>query len=130
MSCEYISHVSLSQRGATLGLTVVLASAVVSGCGATEECDPEAVEAFQRLPRFNGVEVDLHGSSGIGCTETVEPADPDAFVAHYEEAMRHAGWEVLPDGDGVFGKDPSGGVRIDRLEGNAVGVYVLSPDDF
>lgn len=108
----------------------MLASGALSGCGSTENCDPRAVEEFELLPAFNGVDVNLHGSSGIGCTDTVEPADPDAFVAHYEEAMRHAGWDVVFDGDGIFGKGPSGGVRIDPLEGHDVGVYVLSPDDF
>ena len=130
MSSDHPEQVSLTQRCATLGLLVVLASGAVSGCMSSEKCDPKAVEAFQSLPPFHGVEVDLHGSSGIGCTDTVKPADADAFVAHYEEAMRNAGWNVLPDGDGVFGKGPSGGVRIDRLEGNDVGVYALSPDEY
>ncbi len=30
--------------------------------------------------------MDLHGSTGIGCTDTVTPSDPHAFVGHYEEA--------------------------------------------
>lgn len=111
-------------------LMVVLASAAVSGCGSTEECDPRAVAAFQRLPPFDGIEVDLHGSSGIGCTDTVDPADPDAFMAHYEHVMRRAGWHVLSTGDGVLGRGQYGAVRIDPLEGHDVGVYVLTPDDF
>lgn len=113
-----------------VALLGVLAAVAVSGCGSTEECDPKAVEAFQHLPPFDGVKVSLHASSGIGCTDTVEPADPEAFVGHYEEAMTNAGWEVLSHGGGVVGKGPSGGVRIDRLEGHDVGVYVLSPADF
>ena len=62
--------------------------------------------------------------------DTVEPRDPVAFVAHYEEAMRDAGWTVLPNGDGFSGKGPAGVVRFDRLEGNDVGVYLLSPEDY
>ena len=113
-----------------LGLLAALGSASVSGCGSSEDCDPEAVTAFESLPPFEGVSVDLHGSPGIGCTDTVKPADPDAFVAHYRKAMRHAGWSVAADDSGVFGKGPVAGVRIDFLEGDDVGVYLLSPDDY
>ena len=64
------------------------------------------------------------------CTDTVKPPDPDAFVAHYEDAMRDAGWAIVSDGDGFSGKGPAGRVRVDRLEGNDVGVYLLAPDDY
>jgi len=37
--------------------------------------------------------------------------------------------EVVADRDGVFGKGPAGGVRIDRLEGIDVGVYAVSADE-
>ena len=73
--------------------------------------------------------MDLHGSAGIGCTDTVTPSDPDAFLNHYEQAMRDAGWSVSTDASGVFGLGPSGGVRVDRLEGSDVGVYALSLDE-
>ena len=99
-----------------------------SGCvAAHEKCDPDAVAAFESLPAFDGVEVELHGSPGIGCTDTVKPADPDAFVSHYTQAMRGGGWTVTPDEAGVLATGPSGRVRIDRLEGNDVGVYLLAP---
>ena len=44
--------------------------------------------------------------------------------------MRQAGWEVGTDSPGVSGNGLNGGVRIDRLEGDEVGVYVLSPDEY
>src|SRR4051794_33096217 len=110
---------------------VPLWSLLLLGCGAigTEKCDPDIVKAFRDLPPVEGVEVDLHGSPGIGCTDTVTPSDPKAFLDHYEQAMRDAGWSVTSDGSGFFGTGPSGGVTVDPLEGNDVGVYALSLDE-
>lgn len=99
-----------------------------------ETCDPVAVNAFESMPAYPGAEVELRVSPGIGCTDTVQPADPDAFIDHYEKAMRDAGWTVRSDDDafgrGASGTGPSGGVRLDRLEGDDVGVYVLSPSGY
>lgn len=103
--------------------------ALVASAGG-EACEPGAVRAFDSLPPFPGVEVDLQGSPGIGCTDTVQPADPDAFIAHYEREMRNAGWTVVRDGDGFFAAGPAGGVRIDRYEGNDVAVFLPSAADF
>lgn len=94
-----------------------------------EKCDPRIVKAFRALPPADGIDVDLHGSAGIGCTDTVGPTDAKAFMDHYERAMRDAGWKVTSDGTGIYGTGPSGGVRLDRLEGNDVGVYALSLDE-
>ncbi|CAN7340751.1 hypothetical protein [Knoellia sp. LjRoot47] len=74
--------------------------------------------------------MDLHGSTGIGCTDTVQADGPAAFVAHYEKAMADSGWTVARDGSGVFGRSDVGGLRFDPLEGNSVGVYALSPDEY
>ncbi len=110
-----------------VGILAVLASLATSGClAAHEKCDPKAVAAFESLPSFDAVEVELHGEPGIGCTDTVQPTDPDAFVTHYVKAMRRAGWTVTPD-TGVLATGPNGRVRIDRLEGNDVGVYLVAP---
>ena len=116
--------------GLGVALVLTLGSCLVFlAVGGNEKCDPEAVKAFRSLPAYPGVEVDLHVSPGIGCTDTVQPPDPDAFINHYEQEMRSAGWTVLSD-DGVFGNGPSGGVRFDRLEGTDVGVYVLAPEEY
>jgi hypothetical protein len=111
------------------GLILTSGCAVVRAISETENCDPRIVKAFRALPAAEGVTVDLHGSTGIGCTDTVTPSDPEAFVDHYEQAMRNAGWTVMIDGSGVYGRGPSGGLRLDRLEGNDVGVYALSLDE-
>jgi hypothetical protein len=115
-----------------LGSALLVAGLLTSGCSLypAETCDPRIVEAFHALPALDGLEVDLQGSPGIGCTDTVTPADPEAFVDHYEGAMRDAGWAVDVDGDdGVFGRGPSGGIGLDRLEGDDVGVYAVSLED-
>lgn len=120
-----------------VGLTLVVGAgsgiALLVNAGG-EKCDPVAVTAFESMPPYPGAEVELRGSPGIGCTDTVQPPDPDDFIDHYERAMRDAGWTVHSDdgalGRGVFGRGPSGGVRLDRLEGNDVGVYVLSPSGY
>jgi hypothetical protein len=121
----------MTRRGATGALVAAMASSLLVGCDAfvTPECDPAIVKAFRALPPVDGVEVELHGSPGIGCTDTVTVSDPDAFVDHYEQAMRGAGWSVTKDGEDVFGKGPSGGVLLDRLEAQRVGVYALSLDE-
>jgi hypothetical protein len=113
-----------------LGMLAVLASTGLSGCASEEKCDPEAVKAFKSLPAVQGVEVNLLVSPGIGCTDTVQATDPQGFVSHYEKAMRDAGWTVQTEGGGVFGKGPSGGVRVDQLEGKDVGVYALSAEEY
>ncbi len=104
---------------------------LLAGCAdsSAPSCDPGIVKAFRALPVVGGVDVALHGSTGVGCTDTVAPSDPDAFLSHYEQAMRNAGWRVSTDATGVFGRGPSGGVRVDRLEGNEVGVYALALDE-
>jgi hypothetical protein len=108
-----------------------LCGTLLSGCdtASTSDCDPGIVKAFRALPAVQGVEVDLHTSTEIGCTDTVTTSDQDAFVQHYKRAMLHAGWRVSTDLSGVFGLGPSGGVRVDRLEGDSVGVYALSLDE-
>lgn len=98
--------------------------------GVFVECNPEAVQAFESLPAYRGVEVDLQGSAGIGCTDTVQPADPAAYIDHYERVMRVAGWQVARDGEGLRGTGPAGPVRIDHYEGNDVMVFLPSADDF
>ena len=98
--------------------------------GATGQCDPAAVETFQSLPAFPGVEVELKGSPGNGCTDTVQPADPAAFIDHYERVMRDAGWQVARDGAGLRGNGPTGPVSIDNYEGNDVVVFLPSAGDF
>lgn len=117
-------------RGLAGSLLLGVGAMLLAGCGGSEAtCDARIVEAFRALPPVEGVDVDLHGSPGIGCTDTVTPADPDAFMEHYERAMRKAGWEVVTDSSGTFGRGASGGVRLDRLEGDDVGVYALSRDE-
>jgi hypothetical protein len=120
----------------TLGCTLLISGLILTtGCAAvrgmteTEKCDPRIVEGFRALPPADGIDVQLHGSAGIGCTDTVTPSDPDAFIGHYERAMRNAGWTVLMDGSGIYGRGPSGGLRLDRLEGHDVGVYALSLEE-
>jgi len=112
-----------------LASVAVGVAAPLSGCSETPSCDPAAVRVFQSLPAAQGVDVEPQGSAEIGCTDTVQPSDPAAFVTHYAEAMRAAGWTVVIDGDGVLGTHQGGAVRLDRLEGNDVGVYVMAPSD-
>ena len=90
---------------------------------------PPRAETFQSLPAFPGVEVDLHASAG-GCTDTVEPADPAAFIDHYERVMRDAGWRVARDGAELRGTGPAGRVHIDSYEGNEVVVLLPSTSDY
>jgi hypothetical protein len=75
--------------------------------GATGQCDPAAVQTFQSLPAFPGVEVELKGSAGNGCTDTVQLADTAAFIDHYELVMRDAGWHVARDGASTARKRPN-----------------------
>jgi len=127
---------SMNLAEKSLGCVLLISGLILtSGCAAvramteTENCDPRIVEAFRALPPADGIEVDLHASAGIGCTDTVTPSDPEAFMDHYERAMRKAGWTVVVDGSGSFSRGPAGGLRLDRLEGNDVGVYALSLDE-
>ena len=98
--------------------------------GVFVDCDPEAVNAFQSLPAYPGVEVDLQGSEGSGCTDTVQPADPDAFLTHYEQAMRDAGWQVIRTGDDLLATGPTGDVQMDHYEGNDVVVFLQPGSGF
>jgi hypothetical protein len=93
-------------------------------------CDPAAVATFESLPVFPGVDVDLQGSPGNGCTDTVQPPDPAAFIAHYERVMRDAGWPVSRDGEGLLGTGPAGPVSINNYEGDDVVVFIPSAGDF
>lgn len=111
---------------------LICAPAVLSSCLLDTSCEAGQLRAFKELPKVDGVSVHLHVSPGVGCTDTVSVHDPDAFVAHYEQAMRDAGWKVEADEDqkGVYGTSRSGGVRVDRLEGHSVGIYALSPSEY
>ena len=56
-------------------------------------------------------------------------------MAHYEKAMRDAGWTVedgVPfagHGPAFGGREPAGMITMVRLEGNAVGVYSNSAEE-
>lgn len=121
----------MTRRHATAALIALMAAPLLVGCEAfgAEDCDPGIVKAIRALPPVDGVEIELQGSPGIGCTDTVSVSDADAFVDHYAQAMREAGWSVSTDDRGVFGKGPSGGLRVARLEGQQVGIYALSLDE-
>lgn len=127
--------------GAVKWLLVILGLVLVVGggtcvallVGVGDSCDVEAVQGFESLPSYPGVTVELATSAGIGCTDTVDAPDPDAFIEHYAKVMGDAGWTVQydepPRGGGVLGVGPSSAVRLDRLEGTNVGVYVSPPED-
>lgn len=109
--------------------------AALAGCGLgvheQERCDPEAIAAFEALPSFPGVDVDVQVMRGQGCADLVQPDDPAAFLDHFEASMREAGWTVASSGPGVFGVGPDGGVSLHRVndarESN-VFVRVISPE--
>ena len=111
------------------GLSLGSGCAAIGAMTTNEKCDQTIVAAFRALPPVDGVNVDLHPSAGIGCTDTVTPSDPEAFIRHYEHAMRNDGWTVTNDGPDIYGRSPAGGLRLDRLEGDNVGVYALSTDE-
>ena len=86
-------------------VVTIIASTSLSGCSLLEQCEPEAVKEFRSLPPMPGVEFEVSTDHRMGgCFGTVPTPNGGAVLAHYEEAMRDAGWEVSASGSNIDGE--------------------------